>query len=1494
MERSKTPGLALALAFCVFVWSGSAYFANAQPAPTPDKESAEIKEKKSRFSDVLRNATNLCDENEARNFFCGLYDNENLDIVARALERIRVNTASILPPPKPELLDRFALEALLLDDTLGALNEADAYAKMISGQSSYHGIECFASVIKELDATGRKREAALVQERFLEAFKQVRPSFLAQTGEPEEKVLQSIRETTALTRHCLDAIASGAKAVANSDAEKLLSLYQSEVPHEERIPPCTIIRQNLFCTVLNVARKLSNHGWYSESNALLDKLKAAATAQKDWAPAIDFILMEQIINGERAKGKTGDLWTKLDEEPLFSFQTQYPAKIVTHDFSTSEKLRLLAITFYTAGELSRSDTFITRALKTYSDVDFAASPDHQIEHSKEEGVAGDGVMLMLSAACVKAAEHKFDEANSFIEKALQGPPVATPAYGGRLADLARIYEENNRNTEAIAFLKRARDKNIPVAFRMARHSTSSPYLVDFWLAKLLFEAGKSAEARPVIEDAIKQAVHPNQPPNSGEEIPGIREDDYDYIPFILAGDCAAAQKDYRAAAVRYEQAGMSDRVGSLPVSEKPLLDELWLQKAVELANKAADFPKSDKARFYMELATKASSVSPQRAFDFDKTASDLLPDSDPKKPSLLAEMARLSQQISGQQSNNRTTGASTTSSATASATLAQTSPHENITLLREAASVAEKAGEKAVYARYFTLANAEAAYPELLDQAIKDCKRAIQLYTGIPAPAWRGYGRTAPLNPTIVASSLSRNARTADGINLMEEAATKVESSNGPSSRETQEQLSVLMNFYIARKDDENALRSLDRVLACKMKPTATNMFWSDHGDHGFSISRAYEWAKSIAAENPQASTTVLSKVLAAQQKQLPADDQQIANTYLAFASVHIVMKDDRAALSDYQHAFNINKLYSGEAVEVKRIPPEYFELLRKAGKSTEADRLEALKKNPWPTAAELQQKREQAARLRDADLSTVKAEYEKAKGEAPYSTDTQLLLRRLGSVAKAEKDWDLAAACDVRQLEIDDHFGEPTTKIVNDHEALIDLYIQAEKVDDAKNWLQKLADTAGVNANEVSRYQQKVLTEYIRVRRFDDARKHLQELWRHAHSDALGLCRCERDLIEALKNCGKDAEEHAETARLFELHSRWILNITSTDDAIVLAKLGIDAGLRKWIPELLTQGETLATGTARFYYLPKLAELRRNLGDEKHANELTEKCKDLLSGPRSSLRDLDSRKVSTVQTKAGLEFPLPPPPTSYSFNLAALSSNSLIFDNHARVSVEQAAQLSFAGTYGVLKTAQGANHAGDLSFVCGSSQGLPIVPAPSRASPVIPGRPTRLPEVLQLPFKPALEAPLGFHNFLPPFPVEFLQIKLGGSCDYQVSSLAPESLQVMGGGRVRLLISGDLTGTRPVFHLRPKGLVNAESPNGPPKKDSTIEIWYGGTATIKLDEDSTFNGIIYAPNARIEIGPGDATFYGAMIARDIVVTGDARIYWDPSLANWKEDLDLH
>jgi hypothetical protein len=1470
---------------------------------------------KSNFRAAIRNATALSDANDAG--FRGNYGKENLDIIARAQVGVRVKAASVLPEPNEELLDRFALEALAVDDYLGALSEGDEYAKLLSGKSSLNGMECIPSLIKQLEAAGNKREADIVQQRFPDALNQHLPNPFASKSEPEEQVLQSLRETAGLTRHCLDAITNGDKAEAKADADKLLDLYQSGVISQQWKPPCALTRQNLYCTILNVARKLSDHGWYSQSNALLDKLDTAATAKKDWSAALNFILIEKTINAERANAKTEVLWRKLDEAPFFDISSDGQKQTITYDFPPSERLRLLGIAFYNAGELSRADSLIDRAIKVYSEVDTNASAEHQIQHStREQGAAGDQVLLMLSAACVKAAEQKFDEANSFIDKALQGDPVPTLAYGGRIAELARIYAENNRSAEAIAFLKRARDKNIPVAFRMPRSSTSSPYVVEFWLAKLLFDTGRPAEAHPIIEGAIEHAVHPIQPPNAREQVPSIRPDDYDYAPFILAGNCALAEKDYGAAAVRFEQAGLSRRVGSLPVSDKPMLEKYWLQKAIDIANLATNFANTDKARLYMELAKTMQREPPEKAFDLDKTACELLPDSDSRKPALLAEMARLSKQINYRNSAVGKTDSGSTNTASEKATSKSNDNLDEITLLRRAAEAAEKTGEKAAYGRYFRLATIEAQSPENLNQAVQDCEHAIKLYAGIAAPMSESlaYSRIAPLSPDLIASSLFKNGRTADGIKLMEEATTKVEAANGMSSRETQAQLQALMQFYIYHNDEERALQSLDRVLDCTMKPsTIFSRAYSSHADPGFSMEPEYRWAESVATKNQKLSETILSKVLASQQKQLPSDDLQIADTYLSFALVHAIQKDDQATLADYQRAFDIRKLYFGEQKTVNYLFKEYLDLLRKFGKGAEADRLENLRQTQAQLVAEAQEKRTQAqAELaergapsavgtrKDLDIEPLKIEYEKAKAEAPYSYNTSTLLRRLEGAATFHNDWALALECANQELALSKHFLESAKVIAKNEERLIELYIKAGKVDDAQVWLDKLGQENGVRASDLSRYQEMVLEEYIRVGRLDDARKQVKILWPRESTRDSELYRCDRELIEALKKAGKDTEANQEIAQLFAHHSQWIPNLRRFSQALYFSKLAIERGETKWLPALLWQGEQLMPLEQDNFYIPQFAELWRKCGDIQQANKLMDKYRAFISqmvqtrGYRVSAPDPSKNKPSVPQTKSGLDFPIPTVPSGYSFNFAALSSDSLTLDRDARVSVDQKDRLSFAGTYGELKSAQNANHASDLSFIYGSYPGSPIVPASS--SNANEGRQMNIPAVPRPPFKPALEVPEHFHNSFPGSHEEGTEVGLGAGADYQTfSGLQLDALRVEGKGRVRLFISENAAGINPAFHLTPMGLVNAQITNGPPLyKESSIELWYAGTGTIKLDADSTFNGIIYAPNAKIEIGPGNASFFGAMIAKDIVVLGDSHIYWDPALANWKEDLELH
>jgi tetratricopeptide (TPR) repeat protein len=809
-------------------------------------------------------------------------------------------------------------------------------------------------------------------------------------------------------------------------------------------------------------------------------------------------------------------------------------------------------------------------------------------------------------------------------------------------------------------------------------------------------------------------------------------------------------------------------------------------------------------------------------------------------------------------------------------------------------SVPTARSEDAAYARYLTLAFSELESD--LDQAIKDCRKAISLYNGVPTPpsAWTGYGPTAPLNPARIASALMGRGRTEEASKLMEDAAIQVQKENGLSGRETKEEFKALFEFYFGFKEYDNALRSIDRLLACKMLVEQHFAVYS-HGDNGFSLASIFDRGKSIAKDNPKLAYTIFSKILDAQQNQLPSDDRQIERTYLALAEMHAIVGENANSLVEYQHALHIIKLYVGDKSAVRQMPDGYIKALRIAGNDVEADRLEVLRTEP---SNERQMRPNSVGSVAKADLSTLRSEYERAKQEAPYSNETRALLTRLYATSMAQHASSSSIFCAEQQLVMAERFQEKPwiAKYTTD---LIGLNLRARNIRGAEAWLDKLIQRGDVNPRELSRQRDRIIDSCIELGKLAEAEDYLKSAWTATGADGSTLYLAEKNLIEALKKKGRKSEAEQETVRLFEHHSSWISKVNSSEVAIDCAKLAIEANQSKWLPELLTKGESLAKSDRDRFLLIDFATAWSTIGNNDHAKALNDEYQKLISQQsasfkiHSSLPDLDG-KAFTDQTSIREKFSPPVVTNSYAFNFAALSSKSLTFKDNARLAVEKPNEVTFAGTYGKLQIAGIANHAGKLSFTHKKVLDTKASRGQVGLNQQVTDDSMKLPILPALPFKPALTAAPGFHNS---FPGSFgMEAEIGlGSGDYQTSAdLDVRALNVEGAGRVRVFIATSNKDTDVVFHLPAHGLFNAEVPAGVAKKDSIIELWYDGVGILKLDEDSTFNGIIYAPNAKIEIGPGRAVFCGAMVAKEILVTGDSKIYWDPSLSNWEEDLVLH
>jgi len=296
-------------------------------SPPAKPISSEDEEASMRSSDFefLKYGTDCCDRADS-NHWSTYFQDENLDILARAGRELALRAARDLPAHCYEVLNHFALDALLLNDSVGNYAKGDAYAKLIQPELEF-----------KID--------------------------------PNEMY----------DRSCFAAIDKDDQDGAIKIANKLLLDYQKEGLQRKGYGNSGLKLPNLFSTILSIARKFSDHSWFAASNTLLQNLATASLAKHDWLVGNNLITTELIVNAERAKVDSEPFWAKLDAE-LRYFNNDYPTShglpsSTRVNFHSAEKLRRLAIAYYYAGEVERADILISRALKTPVPSPYQEAPD---------------------------------------------------------------------------------------------------------------------------------------------------------------------------------------------------------------------------------------------------------------------------------------------------------------------------------------------------------------------------------------------------------------------------------------------------------------------------------------------------------------------------------------------------------------------------------------------------------------------------------------------------------------------------------------------------------------------------------------------------------------------------------------------------------------------------------------------------------------------------------------------------------------------------------------------------------------------------------------------------------------------------------------------------------------------------------------------------------------------------------------------------------------
>jgi hypothetical protein len=270
-----------------------------------------------------------------------------------------------------------------------------------------------------------------------------------------------------------------------------------------------------------------------------------------------------------------------------------------------------------------------------------------------------------------------------------------------------------------------------------------------------------------------------------------------------------------------------------------------------------------------------------------------------------------------------------------------------------------------------------------------------------------------------------------------------------------------------------------------------------------------------------------------------------------------------------------------------------------------------------------------------------------------------------------------------------------------------------------------------------------------------------------------------------------------------------------------------------------------------------------------------------------------------------------------YLFKYAALASEALWLEDGScvkrLVAQNHLPTYSFAGGFNYMSTEQPMHQAGELNFLYDGPAGslIPKFELPGRttagdASTVNRGQIfTAPPAIMARPFMAAPKAPVTATALGPN--TDKLILKPG---DYKAEHITAGSIVLPKTGRVRIFLKDDAPSVpsrfmeprkrffdvkdgaqtaAPIFDALANARVNAVPATEEQSPRRSLEIWYNGSGTLKLGDNTHFDGIIYAPNAVIRLG-NSVRFLGAIVAKDIITGTNTTIMYQYQLKDWKPD----
>lgn len=1259
-------------------------------------------------------------------------------------------------------------------------------------------------------------------------------------------------EPTEAERAYMSVFMSTQTAIAGGDITKarpLIDTLIGQYKNRQLLSEYPRPNVNMYCTLLYLARRLADRGCYQESNKLLDRLQDTSSKIDHNSIAAIFIDIEQALNAALASRPDKALWQKVWKKWNCSY-TDY------------EGLRALGCLYLAAGEYSRSEIMMDRALRLCK---HNSKDDTGSDTGSDTRAAINSALLHLDKACLNSTTAHYDLAQKEFVKAMSAVDSAPATASARDLDLfnrmlicravqlAQLNRLAGRAIEAQNILKeivsRVDNKKswLGVFDDSARRSIdpSLSYLYGYY-GRLLCDANKFSAARPYLDKAVS----------------GCSNNVPDFLRIVRAR-CAAGQGDYAAAA--QDMAAFAEHgnyFSASVISVQPAWKEAFSRLALDYALKAKGLNDIALSKIYRQLAdTLTDDVSRKERLELNQKAYGLMPDNSREKIELAQEIAN---QLSALGRGNKAGNEKAEGQADAS----------KFKMLESAAMLAEKNNEPTAPQLWMNLAGSEVQAKQY-DQAFLHIKRAVEIKDKRPGYNLEGFQMPDFYDWPIRA--LAEAGRGSDTELLYQMMLKKAKSLYGPTSVEYSRVLANCAISYAVQKQREKALNYLDQLLV--LDPRKQELGKNSQNGRKALLEGAYSLrfrdGQNVLARELQ------EKLLEAQRKTYGSDDSHVSCVLANMGTLETKEGAFEQAEKHLQEAMAIDALYGDETGFAGSSARSAMQnLLGKENKTAELQILIASQESTRKETERHWSLSQNASEERAQDF------YNWWHKKAPYGHRCLSAAMKLLEYAVKKNDWERVRELAPECIDILSHNNlnavggctpspQPANRKFHCFKSMIEACLRSGHPDEARKWLDRA----------VSEESYEPMTEELLF---------LSEI-----EYACG------DKREALSYC-KRAEETLPKVSGWNYYRGFVTEmydkLGAADDT---KRIQADERAQR----LIKQEEDLRKFEAQW--------------KEKAKLEAQRKKPPTMALPTVRKAGIGNNQDSDENWSAEPNEALMFPPVKevkdrYLFNYAAYASEDLWLKDGARVARfdghKAMPSYSFAGSYTGIECYQPLHHAGQFMFLY---DGLPGSLLPHFELPKTPGPGTQSgmpllstgsifmapPPVMARPFMPALEAPSTALT-LPPSS-DRLILKAG---DYKSEHISTKSLVISSPGRVRIFLkdanlpakpmflekqdtiwelqAADDHSITPVFEATQDSCINLVPAHESITPRSSLELWYNGKGVIRLGSNTNFTGLIYAPNAIIRLGK-NVHFLGAMVAKEIIVGEDSTLMYQTNLQKW-------